>query len=159
MTNTLSFEKNTEMLVKRAYTRMLIIRNLSAFGVPIEDMINIYILYSRSITEQSCVVWHSSLTEEQGLEIERIQKVALRIILQEKYEHYQHALFFTNLEPLCSRRKSLCLRFAQSCLKSEKNCDMFPMKIKTANLFISLFSLSLLILIEERKLQILACFY
>ena len=133
LTNTLSFEKNTEMLVKRAYTRMLILRNLSAFGVPIEDMINIYILYIRSITEQSCVVWHSSLTEEQGLEIERIQKVALRIILQEKYEHYQHALFLTNLEPLFSRRKSLCLRFAKSCLKSEKNCDMFPMKKKTVN--------------------------
>ena len=61
------------------------------------------------------------------------KKIALRIILQEKYEHYQHALCLTNLEPLFSRRKALCLRFAKSCQKSEKNCDMFPLKIKTVN--------------------------
>ena len=112
---------------------MLILRNLSIFGVPIEDMVNIYILYIRSIIEQSCVVWHSSLTDEQSLDLERIQKVALRIILLEKYEHYQNALFLTNLDPLFVRRKALCLRFAQSCLKSERSCDMFPAKVKTVN--------------------------
>ena len=65
---------------------MLILRKLSEFGIPINDMINIYILYIRSVAEQSCVVWHSSLTEEQKMDIERTQKVALRIILQEHYE-------------------------------------------------------------------------
>ena len=133
LTNTLSFEKNTEIIVKRAFTRMLILRKLSEFGIPINDMINIYILYIRSVAEQSCVVWHSSLTEEQIMDIERTQKVALRIILQEHYETYQNALNLTKLETLSSQRKTLCLRFAQSCLKSEYNLDMFPMNTKPVN--------------------------
>ena len=31
--------------------------------LPIEEMINIYILFIRSLVEYSCVVWHSSITE------------------------------------------------------------------------------------------------
>ena len=112
---------------------MLILRKLSQFGVPIDDMINIYILYIRSVAEQSCVVWHSSLTEEQIMDIERTQKVALRIILQENYETYQNALNITKLETLLSRRKTLSLRFAKTCLKSENNADMFPINTKSVN--------------------------
>ena len=36
------------------------------------------------------MVWHSSITEGQVLEIERVQRVALRIIL--KYVNYDKAL-------------------------------------------------------------------
>ena len=66
-------------------------------------------------------------------DIERVQKVALRIILQENYEDYQTALSITALESLKIRRKDLCLRFAKSCVKSEKNQDMFPIKEKVVN--------------------------
>ena len=97
------------------------------------DMLNIYVLYIRSVVEQSCVVWHSSLTEEQHMEIERVQKVALRIILQDLYEDYSNALAITQLETLKSRRKLLCLRFAQNCTKREKSKDMFPLIEKNVN--------------------------
>ena len=83
LTNDLSFEKNSEQIVKNAYCRMIMLRKLSEFCVPIEDMLNIYILYIRSAAEQSFVVWHSSLTEEEHTDLERIQKVAPRIILQD----------------------------------------------------------------------------
>ena len=117
LTNDLSFEKNTESIVKSAYTRMIMLRKLSQFGISMSDMLNIYVIYIRSVVEQSCVVWHSSLTEEQHMEIERVQKVALRIILQDLYENYSNALAVTQLETLKSRRKLLCLRFAQNCTK------------------------------------------
>ena len=63
---------------------MIILKNLFHFNLPITDMLEIYCLYIRSVVEQACVVWHSSLTKGEELDIERIQKVAMRIILQEK---------------------------------------------------------------------------
>ena len=59
----LSWRSNTESLVKRAYTRMIIIRKLSEFDLNTNDMITIYVLFIRSILEQSSVVWSSSITQ------------------------------------------------------------------------------------------------
>ena len=68
LTNDLSFEKNSEKIVKNAYCRMIMLRKLSEFCVPIEDMLNIYILYIRSAAEQSCVVWRLLAPGERQIE-------------------------------------------------------------------------------------------
>ena len=60
----LKWDENTENLVKRANARMMLLQKLSEFGAPREDMKTIYIAYIRSILAQSCVVWHTSLTEK-----------------------------------------------------------------------------------------------
>ena len=60
----LKWDKNTEYLVKKAYSRMELLRKVAEFTKSIDDKREIYILYIRSILEQSCVVWHSSLTEK-----------------------------------------------------------------------------------------------
>ena len=52
---------------------------ISEFGTSQNDMKEIYILFVRSILEVSSCVWHSSLTEENIDDIERVQKSALRI--------------------------------------------------------------------------------
>ena len=62
--NNLTWDDNTKYLVQRANSRLRLLHKLSSFSVPTEDLINIYILYIRSILEQSCQVWHSSLTLE-----------------------------------------------------------------------------------------------
>ena len=59
---------------------MLILHKLYEFNLAIEEMVNIYILFIRSVAEYSSVVWHSSITEEESTHIERVQKTALRII-------------------------------------------------------------------------------
>ena len=51
-----------------------------------EELKNIYILFIRSILEQSAAVWHSSLTEENKNNLERVQKSAVRIITGDKNE-------------------------------------------------------------------------
>ena len=56
------------------------------------EMLEIYTLYIRSILESSAVVWHSSITQAEVIQIERVQKVALRIILRDEYENYSQAL-------------------------------------------------------------------
>ena len=63
-------------------------------------MINIYCLYVRSVAEQSSIVLGSSLTQGQECDLERIQKVALRIILDDQNITYQDALNLTGLKSL-----------------------------------------------------------
>ena len=105
---------------------MRLLHKLVEFGVPEQDLLNIYTLYIRSILEQSCQVWHSSLTTENGLDLERIQKNAFKIILKDNYLTYNHALSITGFQTLFKRRETLCLRFAKSCVKNSQTKHMFP---------------------------------
>ena len=108
---------------------MSILRKLKAFQVPIPDLINIYVLYIRSRLEQSAVVWHSSLNLGEVIELERVQKVALRLILGDDYVNYQHARTLTQMKTLSERRTQLCLKFARRAVKSEHSKDLFPLNI------------------------------
>ena len=126
LTNDLRWEKNTQHIVKKANARMQLLRKISNFGASWDDLKNIYILYIRSLLEQSCTVWHSGLTEENALDLERVQKSALRLILKESYKSYENALNILEIESLKERRESLYLYFAKKCLKSPKMKDLFP---------------------------------
>ena len=89
-------------------------------GADQEDLRDIYIKQIRSILEFAVPVWHSSLTGEDRLRIERIQKTAMHIIIGLKYKSYTSALNILKLEPLFNRRQKLCKTFARKCFKSSK---------------------------------------
>ena len=90
-------------------------------------MIQIYKLFIRSVLETSCVVWATSITQEERVLIERVQKIALKIIYRERYLSYENALQISNLPTLSDRRTKLTLKFAQKCIKNPKTADMFPL--------------------------------
>ena len=105
---------------------MALLRKVASFGPPIEDLKDIYILFIRSILEQSAVLWHSSLTNENKLDLERVQKSAIRLILGERYINHNQGLARLNIESLEERRENLCLNFATKCVKNKKMAHMFP---------------------------------
>ena len=74
VSNDLTWSKNTQYIIKRANSRMELLRRISNFNAPIKDLVQIYITYIRSILEQSCVIWHSTLTQEDCDSLERVQK-------------------------------------------------------------------------------------
>ena len=113
---------------------MEILRRVSSFGAPIEDLKVIYVLFIRSLLEQSATVWHSSLTKENIEDLERVQKNALRIILQNKYKSYEKSLVKLGMERLEDRREKLCLNFAKKCIKNPKTAHMFPLNKKAHNM-------------------------
>ena len=123
----LTWRSNTRLLVQRAYKRIILLHKLFEFAVPEKDLVTIYVLFIRSILEQSCVVWHSGITREEEMSLERVQKACLRVILKDKYDNYEDALKRTNLITLAERREKLCLNFAIKCTKHEKNMEMFPL--------------------------------
>ena len=144
ITDDLKWDKNTEYLVKKAYSRMQLLRKVSEFTTSVEDKKEIYILYIRSILEQSSVVWYSSLTNENAEDLERVQKSAVKLILGEKYENYEEGLIKANLDSLKDRRELLCQKFASKYVSSDisRVKNMFqvkkhfhPMKIRNNEKF------------------------
>ena len=77
----LSWDKNTKEMCRKAYSRMSMLTKLKYVGVKTEDLIEIYILFIRSITEYCAVAFHSSLTVAQATDIERIQKTSLKVVV------------------------------------------------------------------------------
>ena len=112
---------------------MIILHNLFRFNLPMTEMVNIYILYIRSVLESSAVIWHSSITKAEETQIERVQKTALKIILAEEYQDYNTALIATGLHTLSERRKILCKKFAKNCVKSGNMSYLIPKNPRIAN--------------------------
>ena len=130
ITDDLKWNDNVELLTKRANQRLQLLRKCSEYTNSIDDLKTIYISYIRSILEQSSVVWGSSITEENKLDLERVQKNSCRIILGEKYVDYEHALKELFLDTLEERRKQIAIRFAENCKVNEKTQKLFPLRKK-----------------------------
>ena len=130
ITSDLKWNKNTKVIVKKAYARMQLLTKSANFTNNRYDLRSIYLTFIRSILEQSAVVWHSSLTKKNRRDLERVQKSAVRVIMGEKYESYKHGLAVLNLETLEKRRDKLCLSFAKKCLKNEKVRNFFPKNVQ-----------------------------
>ena len=126
----LKWDDNTNDLIKRAHKRMQILYKAANYTKSKKDLKDIYITFIRSIVEQSSVVWHSSLTNKNRSDLERVQKVTVRIIMGKEYKSYKSSLKSLKLESLEQRRESLALRFALQCTKNEKLKNWFPLNEK-----------------------------
>ena len=77
-------------------------------------MLDVYLKEIRLVVELAVPAWHSWLTVKQSADLERVQRVAVYIILIScisgkcKYS-YDMALVILDLEPLSVRRDNLCL--------------------------------------------------
>ena len=109
----LKWSENTESLIKRANARIEILRKMSMFNVPVPDMLVAYKTFIRSILEQSCVIWQSTLNEDDREDVERVQKNAFRNIIKEKYLNYEHSLLFLKMNSLHLRREKLLYSFGK----------------------------------------------
>ena len=128
ITDNLTWDRNCEELTKKAYKRMQLLNCVASFTKSRQDLKHVYLTFIRSVLEQSAVVWHSSLTEKNKKDLERVQKVAVKIIMGTKFLSYKEGLRTLNIQSLDTRRTNLCLRFAKNCLKNEKMKDLFPVK-------------------------------
>ena len=126
LTTWLDWEKNTREMCRKAYARITMITKLKYVGVPTEDLLNIYMLYIRSLLEYCSLVWHSTLTDEQSHNLENVQKLCLKIILGDQYDGYEDAFRKCDLGSLVDRREEKCLKFGLKCLLHPIHSDMFP---------------------------------
>ena len=94
--------------------------------LPRKDLIDVYNSYIISLLEYCSVVWHSTLTVQQSHNIERVQKLCLKVILGSDYESYDQSLVVCGLEKLSIRRDSRCLKFGLKSLLHTQHCNLFP---------------------------------
>ena len=83
---------------------MTMLTKLKYVGVPTADLLDVYILYIRSLLEYCSVVWHSTLTVEQSQVIENVQKLCLKVIFGDEYDGYENVLQCCNLVKLSALR-------------------------------------------------------
>ena len=119
LSENLSWSKNTQFICDKARRKIWILRRMLQYNLTPEIMFDVYAKEVRSILELAVPVWHSGLTKRQSNDIERIQKIAFKIILGDDYKSYNLALKMLCTQTLEERRKKLCLKFAWKNLKSE----------------------------------------
>ena len=123
LSSNLSWADNTEYIVKRCLNKIWMLRRLKKLGASQDDLLQVYVKQIRSLAEYGVPVWNSSLTGEDIVSIERIQKTSLHIILGDVYRSYNSVLKNTGLEKLSDRRKKICLKFAK---RARKHSKKFP---------------------------------
>ena len=124
----LTWNKNCQEISKKAYPRINMLSKLKYAGMKREDLINIYILHIRSVTEYCSTAFHSSLTVDQDNKLEAIQKVSLKVIMGPSYVSYEDALRVAGLTTLNARREERCLNFGLKALKHKQLKSMFPLR-------------------------------
>ena len=106
---------------------MQLLHAAATFTYSKKDLRDIYQTFIRSVLEQSAVVWHSSLTNKNRSDLERVQKGAVRVIMGKNYKTYKKSLKILKLDTLEKRREKLCLQFAKKCTMNDKMKVMFPL--------------------------------
>ena len=88
LTEDLTWDVNVKETCKKAYTRTQMLTKLKFAGIANVELVLIYKLFIRSLTEYCSVVYHTSLTIELKRNLELVQKTCLRIILGNRYTSY-----------------------------------------------------------------------
>ena len=113
----MSWDDNCQHLMKKVNARMQLLRSVQSFGAKHSEMVHLWTVFCRSVLEQSCAVWHSSLTQENIDDLERTQKSFCKIVLKEHYKSYESALLILDMDSLQERRQKLQLKLAKSGIK------------------------------------------
>ena len=129
----LSWQSNTENMVSKANKKLWMLKRLQFLGADRSDLLDIYTTQIRSLLELAAPAWHGSISQEDRMDIERVQKSAFHIILGQKYESYTNAVKTLGLGKLEARRNQLCLKFGKKAEKHIKHKHWFKLNDQTVN--------------------------
>jgi hypothetical protein len=124
LTSDLRWEANTEHICKKAFKNMWALRRMKTLNMDSFTTLDYYFKEVRVHVELAVPVWHSGLTTKQSSDIERVQRVALSIVLGRADISYSRTCALLGVKPLYIRRQELCDRFSvktasPSCRHSE----------------------------------------
>ena len=92
LTSDLKPTMHVEFIVGKAMKRIWIIRRLKSVGASDRDLAAIFTVLIRPILETCCPVFHPQLTDQDRHDIERVQKIACKVILGMRYVGYDLSL-------------------------------------------------------------------
>ena len=106
---------------------MWLLRRMKVLKLDPHIIFDYYLKEIRVLAEQGVAIWNSGLTKGQDSDLEKIQKVALRIILADDYKSYDLACSYFGVKRLTERRLELCTNFAMKLYKSDKSAEFFTL--------------------------------
>ena len=122
----LKWAANSAYICKKAYKNMWAIIRMKILGMDAFTILDYYMKEVRVHLELAVPVWHSGLTNKLSNDIERVQRVAVGIILSDV--PYAQACTTLGLKPLNIRRLELCEQFAASTASDEsRHKDLFQL--------------------------------
>ena len=133
LSSSLKWTSNTSAICAKAMSKMWLLRRLKKFNLDHEIILDYYLKEIRSLLEHGVPIWNSGLTKAQVREVENVQKVALKIILEDNYLSYDVACTLLNILPLEYGRTDLSTNFAIKLFKSPRSHEFFQPAKKDVN--------------------------
>ena len=115
--NKLTWNDNISSICSKAAKRLHFLKLLKRSGMPTDDLLYYYSAVIRPVLEYGCVIWHSSLTNEQTRHLDAIQRRAERIIGLSESDG--------KLAPLKERREAQAKCFFESLNSRQVVCTTF----------------------------------
>ena len=138
ITDDLKWEENTSLICSKVEGKFYLFSKLKSFGLNVDELLNIWKVMVRPITEYAAPLWHAGLSDTDINRIEDLQKTALGMILGTIYIDYKRyykirnnpvsydfALQKYGLTTLLQRREVLTQKFALETVKNSNHRNMF----------------------------------
>ena len=125
ITSDLKWNVQCDLMCQKAFSRLWMLKRLKPLGASRDDLIEIYRTQIRSVLEFSAPAWTPGLTKAHIRQLERVQKSALAIILEEEYVSYKNAVNILDMKTLEERRHELCFKFAMRAKENDKYTNWF----------------------------------
>ena len=134
ITSDLRWDANTEHICKKANKNMWIMRRMKALGMDPFIILDYYYKEIRVHLEYAVPVWHSGLTIKLSNDIERVQRVAVSILIDQIEFSYSRSCAMLGVKPLYIRRQELCEQFSvKTASDKSRHSDLFQMQNKAYN--------------------------
>ena len=95
--------RHVDFILEISYKRLWAISKLKRAGVCDGDILHFFFIKIRSVLESSAPVVHSMLNQEDSEDIDRVQKIVCKVLLEDNYIDYQSACKSLNIESLNDR--------------------------------------------------------
>ena len=126
-----SWEMYVSKLIKKAYSKMWMLKRLVEIGVSTKDLLMTYTSRVRVHLELNSPLFHFSINQHLSKLIEKVQKACVFIILGRRATpDYATNLSLLDLDRLDDRRDILCDTFAKKTIKNPAHKNMFSWKKK-----------------------------
>lgn len=126
-----TMDEQVRSITKKFRARYWTLRNLKNSGFSTEELVTVYKTMIRPVADYACVVYHSSLTDEQDEALDRLQNHALKCIFGPLSGRKLREL--AGVMTLRARREELCDKFAAKLVENPLFSHWFPIKQTTTS--------------------------
>ena len=126
ISNDLKWNAHVEMICKKVAARLYFLGQLKRVKVPTNDLRSFYTTCIGPVAEYACPVFHTALPQYLSDQLERLQKLALRIISTNDLS-YRQALGVFNMPTLYDRREAIGNLLFQG-ISNNNNHKLYPLR-------------------------------